>query len=182
MGDLRDKYQKVVLPKLKEELGLKNNLAAPAVVKVVINMGLAEASNKDVQEKAKAQLAQISSQLPKITKAKKAIANFKLQAGDPIGAVATLRGKRAWSFLTNLLHLVLPRMRDFRGLDESKFDKFGNYSFGITEQTIFPQIDYAKVDKTRGLVISIVFKNSNLEKSKRLMELLGFLFRKEVVR
>lgn len=180
MENLQDKYQKEALPKLKEEFDLRNNLAVPAVVKVVINMGLAEAlNNKDVQEKAKAQLAQISGQLPKITRAKKAIANFKLQAGDPIGIAVTLRGKRAWSFLTKLLHLVFPRMRDFRGLDESKFDKFGNYNLGITEQTIFPQIDYAKVDKIRGLVISIVYKNSNLEKSKRLMELLGFPFRKK---
>lgn len=167
------------LSKLKEEFAIKNNLSVPSLEKVVLNMGLAEAiSNKDVLEKAKDQLARISGQMPKITRSKKAISNFKLRANEPIGAMVTLRGKRAWNFLTKLVGVVLPRMRDFRGLPESKFDKFGNYNLGITEQILFPEIEYSKIDKIRGLNLSIVFKNSSPEKSKRLMELLGIPFRK----
>lgn len=176
--DLLSKYNSE-LSKLKQEFNIKNNLSVPKLEKVVLNMGLAEAiSNKDVLEKAKDQLARISGQMPKITKSKKAISNFKLRANEPIGAMVTLRGKKAWNFLTKLVAVVLPRMRDFRGLPESKFDKLGNYNLGIAEQILFPEIEYSKIDKIRGLSLSIVFKNSNPEKSKRLLELLGVPFRK----
>lgn len=176
--DLLTKYASE-LPKIKEQFNIKNNLSLPRLEKIVLAMGLAEAiSNKDVLVKAKEQLARISGQTPKITKSKKAISNFKLRANEPIGAMVTLRGKKAWDFLTKLVAVVLPRMRDFRGLPESKFDKSGNYNLGITEQILFPEIEYSKIDKIRGLNISIVFKNSDPEKSKRLMELLGMPFRK----
>lgn len=179
MNSLREKYRKEALPKLKEEFGYQNDLASPTLGKIVLNMGLADAlTNKDVLVKAKSQLAQISGQMPSVTRAKAAISNFKLRAGDPIGIMVTLRGKRAWSFLTKLVGIVLPRMRDFRGLDSSKFDKFGNYNLGLEEQILFPEVDYSKIDKIRGLVISVVFKNSSPEKSKKLMELLGFPFKK----
>ena len=175
--DLLTKYTSE-LPKIKEQFNIKNNLSVPKLEKIVLNMGLAEAiSNKEVLEKAKEQLAQISGQMPKITRSKKAISNFKLREDEPIGAMVTIRGKRAWDFFTKLVAIVLPRIRDFRGLQESKFDKYGNYNLGITEQILFPEIEYSKIDKIRGLNVSIVFKNSDPAKSKKLMELLGIPFR-----
>lgn len=176
---IQKKYKEEVLPKLKEEFGLKNDLGAPYIEKVVLNMGLAEAAgNKEVMEKAKEQLAQIAGQKPKITKAKKAISAFKLRQGDQIGLMVTLRKKRAWAFLEKFIKIVIPRMRDFRGLAKTNFDANGNYSLGITEQILFPEIDYSKIDKIRGLVLSLVIKNSDKEKSARLMELLGVPFKK----
>lgn len=179
MNNLFDKYQKEAVPKLKEEFSLKNNLALPRIEKVVVNMGLADAlSSKDVFDKTMEQLAQITGQKPQRTKARESISNFKLRKGDPIGLRVTLRGKKAWNFFEKLIAIVLPRMRDFRGVPETKFDKAGNYSLGITEQIIFPEIDYSKVDKIRGLVTTVVVKNSDKEKSKRLFELLGVPFRR----
>lgn len=179
MANLQEKYQKESLPKLKEEFGLKNDLAAPTIEKIVLNMGLAEAmGSQDVLEKAGEQLSTIAGQKPKVTTAKKAISTFKLRQGDKIGLMVTLRSKKAWNFLEKLINIVLPRMRDFRGLSEGNFDKAGNYSLGITEQILFPEVDYAKIDKIRGLVITIVIKNSDQQKSKKLMELLGAPFRK----
>jgi len=176
MANLIIKYQEI-LPKLKEEFGLKNNLASPAIEKIVLNVGLAEAiSNKDVMEKAKDHLATIAGQKPKITRAKKSISTFKLKENDQIGLMVTLRGKRAWDFLEKFVNIILPRMRDFRGLPLSKFDENGNYSLGITEQTLFPEVDYSKIDKVRGLVVTIVVKNSDKEKSQKLFELLGIPF------
>ena len=164
--DLLTKYTSE-LPKIKEQFNIKNNLSVPKLEKIVLNMGLAEAiSNKDVLEKAKEQLAKISGQMPKITRSKKAISNFKLRADEPIGAMVTIRGKRAWDFFTKLVAVVLPRMRDFRGLQESKFDKHGNYNLGITEQILFPEIEYSKIDKIRGLNVSIVLKIVILQNPK----------------
>lgn len=178
--NLYEKYLKEVLPKLKEEFGIKNDLALPALEKVVLNVGAAEAiSNKAILEKIKEQLAQISGQMPKITEAKKSISSFKLKEKDQIGAVVTLRGKRAWNFLERFFKVVIPRMRDFRGLQKEKFDKAGNYSIGLSEQILFPEIDYAKIDKIRGLVVTIVIKNSQPQKSQKMLELLGAPFRKE---
>ncbi len=177
---LYQKYQSEILPKLKEEFGIKNNLAAPKIEKIVLNVGAAEAiGSKDVLEKIKEQLAQISGQMPRITLAKKSISSFKLKEKDPIGVMVTLRGKRAWNFLERFIATVIPRMRDFRGLSNDKFDQAGNYSVGLTEQTLFPEIDYAKIDKMRGLVVTIVTKNSDQQKSQRLLELLGAPFRKD---
>ncbi|OGD86407.1 50S ribosomal protein L5 [Candidatus Curtissbacteria bacterium RIFCSPHIGHO2_01_FULL_41_11] len=178
MTNLQTKYKQEIMPKLKQEFNLKNDLAIPYVEKVVVNMGIAEAKdNKDILTKVDEQLATITGQKPKITRAKAAISTFKLREKDPIGMMVTLRGKKAWIFLEKLIAIVMPRMRDFRGLQTNKFDKMGNYSLGITEQILFPEIDYAKIDKIRGLVVSIVIKNSDPEKSKKLMELLGVPFR-----
>lgn len=173
-------YIENALPKIMEEFKIKNIHAAPKIEKVVINVGASEALNsKDVLEKIKEQVATIAGQQPRITKAKKSISTFKLKEGEPIGVMVTLRGKKAWDFLEKFAKVVAPRIRDFRGLPDNKFDRKGNYSFGMTEQILFPQIDYSKVDKVRGLVFTIVVKNSDPEKSKKLMELLGLPFRKE---
>lgn len=180
MTGLYSKYQKEIIPKLKEEFNLTHDLAVPTLEKVVLNMGVSEAKdNKDIIAKVDDQLATIAGQKPRVTKAKEAISTFKLRENDPIGIMATLRGKKAWNFLEKLIAIVMPRMRDFRGLPSTKFDKAGNYNLGITEQILFPEIDYSKIDKVRGLVVSIVVKNSNVEKSKRLLELLGVPFMKD---
>lgn len=179
MTGLANKYQEEVRPKLKEELNITNELALPLLEKIVVNAGVAEAiTSKEILEKVGDQLTKITGQKPKIARAKKAISSFKLKEGDPIGIVVTLRGKKAWDFLEKLINIVLPKMRDFRGVSETKFDKAGNYSLGLQEQILFAEIDYAKIDKIRGLVITMVIKNSNSEKSKRFMELLGVPFRK----
>lgn len=176
--DLHQLYKKEILPGLKEAFGMKNDLSAPYIEKIVINAGVADAiSDKSALDKVKEQLARISGQQPKITLAKKSISSFKLKEKDPIGIVVTLRNRKVWDFLERFTAIVMPRMRDFRGLDENKFDKFGNYSLGMPEQIIFPEIDYSKVGKIRGLVITFVIKNSNKDKSKKLMELLGLKFR-----
>ncbi len=178
--NLYQKYQDEILPKLREEFAIKNNLAAPKIEKIVLNIGAAEAiGSKDTMEKIKEQLAQISGQMPRITLAKKSISAFKLKEKDPIGVMVTLRGKRAWNFLERFTKVVVPRIRDFRGLPKDKFDKAGNYSIGLQEQILFPEIDYSKIDKIRGLVVTIVIKNSNPEKSQKMLELLGAPFRKD---
>jgi len=180
MTNIISRYQEEVLPKLKEEFGLSNDLAAPRIEKIVLSSSVTEAiSNKDVLEKVKDQLAIIAGQRPAARLAKKSISAFKLKEKDPIGVMVTLRGKKAWVFLEKLISIVMPRMRDFRGLSPSKFDKSGNYSLGLDEQILFPEIDYSKIDKIRGLVVTIVIKNSNEQKSQRLFELLGMPFRKD---
>lgn len=179
MINLIRRYQEEALPKLKEEFGLSNDLAVPRIEKIVINSSVTEAiSNRQILEKVKEQLATIAGQRPAARLAKKSISSFKLKEKDPIGAVVTLRGKKAWFFLEKLISIVIPRMRDFRGLTQSNFDKSGNYSLGIDEQILFPEIDYSKIDKIRGLVATIVIRNSNKQKSQRLFELLGMPFRK----
>lgn len=179
MTNLNIKYREEVVPKLKEEFGIKNELALPSIEKIVVNVGAAEAlQNKEVLGKIKEQLAIISGHAPTITLAKKSISTFKLKAKDPIGVMVTLRGKKAWDFLEKLIRIVIPRIRDFRGMHDNKFDKIGNYSFGLAEQTLFPYLEYSKIDKVRGLVISIVVKKSDPEKTKRMFELLGVPFRK----
>ncbi len=178
---LNEHYIKDVRPKIMDEFGIKNVMAVPKITKVVINIGLKEAlSDKGVLEKAKSQLTEIGGQLPKITRAKKSIANFKLREGDPVGLTVTLRGKRMDDFLTKLFTIVLPRVRDFQGVPSTSFDKSGNYTLGFSEQIVFPEIDYSKIDKIRGLEITLVIKNSQgAGRSKRLLELLGMPFRKE---
>ncbi len=179
MTSLFGRYKDEIVPKLQEEFNLGNSLSLPTIEKIVLNMGLAEAlSNKDVLEKAKEQLATIAGQRPVVRKARKSISSFKLIEGDPIGVMVTLRGKRAWQFLEKFIAIVIPRVRDFRGLLLSKFDQSGNYSLGLTEQIIFPEVDYSKIDKARGLVVTIAVKNSNKQKSHRLFELLGIPFSK----
>lgn len=177
--NIQQTYQEQIIPKLKESMSLSNDLSVPRLVKVVLNAGVADAiSNAAVLEKVQEQLASISGQRPRITRAKKSISSFKLKEKDQIGVTVTLRGKKAWNYIERFVGVVMPRMRDFRGLPIEKFDKFGNYSLGIPEQILFPEIDYAKIDKVRGLVMTLVIKNSDPEKSKQLMELLGFKFRK----
>lgn len=180
MNSLRNKYKEEVIPKLKEEFQLTNDFSLPFFEKVVINASVADAlSDKGAIEKVKEQVAQIAGQAPKVTKARHAISGFKLKQGDPIGVAVTLRRKYSWEFLEKFISTVVPRMRDFRGMPDDKFDEKGNYSYGIAEQTLFPQIDYSKVDKTRGLAVTLVIKNSDKDKSKRMLELLGLPFKKE---
>ena len=176
MNNLYQKYQKEILPQLKTDFGIKNGMAAPKIDKIVLNIGAAEAlSSKDVIEKIKEQLATISGQTPKVTLAKKSISTFKLKQGDAIGVMVTLRGKMAWDFMEKFVSIVVPRIRDFRGLPKEKFDHMGNYNIGMTEQILFPQIDYSKI---RGLEVTIVVSNGSPEKSQKLLELLGLPFKK----
>lgn len=179
MSNLTTVYNDEVLPKLMEEFKIKNSFAAPKIEKVVVNVGAAEAiTSKDVIEKIKEQVGLITGQQPRVAKAKKSISTFKLKAGDLIGVSTTIRGTKAWDFIEKFAKIVAPRIRDFRGMPDDKFDKAGNYTYGMTEQSLFPQIDYSKIDKLRGLAITIVIKNSSPEKSKRLLELLGLPFKK----
>ncbi|OGD97415.1 50S ribosomal protein L5 [Candidatus Curtissbacteria bacterium RIFCSPLOWO2_01_FULL_38_11b] len=181
MNKISKKYYKdEVSPKLKEEFKIKNDLSLPFLEKIVLNASVVDSfSDKAVLEKVKNQMADISGQMPKITLAKKSISSFKLKQNDPIGVMVTLRGKKSWNFLESFISLVAPRMRDFRGMPDDKFDEKGNYSFGVAEQILFPQIDYSKIDKPRGLVVTLVIQKSDKQKSKRMLELLGLPFRKE---
>lgn len=179
MTSLQENYQKEIVPKLMEELGYKNRLAAPHLVKIVVNSGLSEAlGDKKVLEVMSGQLAQITGQKPKVTRAKKAIAGFKLKAGDAIGLAVTLRGRKMYDFLEKLVAIVLPRVRDFRGVSLSAFDGHGNYNLGIAEIMVFPEIDYSRLDKIRGLEITIVTSAKNDEEGKKLLEILGMPFTK----
>lgn len=165
---------------LMEEFDITNKMAVPKIVKVIVNVGLKEAAHdKGILEKTVEQMAIITGQKPKVTRAKKSIANFKLRQGDPVGVMVTLRGKRMNDFLTKLLTIVLPRVRDFQGVPTGAFDKMGNYSLGLTEQIVFPEIDYAKIDRVRGLEITIVTNAGDAKMAKRLLELMGMPFRKE---
>jgi len=178
-SNLKKKYQKEIVPKLAKELGLKNRLAVPKVEKVVINLGIGEgASDKSVIEKTSRDLAVITGQVPKIAKARASIAGFKLRAGDPIGLMVILRGERMYDFLEKLFKVVLPRLRDFQGLPVKSFDGRGNYNLGIVEYIVFPEVDYSKVEKVRGLQITIATNTDDNQKAKRLLELLGMPFEK----
>ncbi len=178
---LFEKYQTQVVPTLLEEMGLTNTMAAPKVSKVVLNIGLKEAAHdKGVLERATDQLATIAGQKPKITRAKQSIANFKLRQGDPVGLTVTLRGRRMHDFMNKLFQIVLPRVRDFQGVSLKAFDKKGNYTLGLSEQIVFPEIDYSKIDKVRGLEITFVNTAGDAKISKRLLELLGMPFKKTV--
>jgi len=177
--NLKKKYQEKIAPKLAKELGLTNALAAPRIEKIIINIGLSEAmENKKTLESASNDLAVITGQKPKVTKARQSIAGFKLRAGQPIGLMTTLRGQRMYDFFEKLVTIALPRLRDFQGVSLKSFDGQGNYTLGIPEQIVFPEIDYAKVDKVRGLEITIVTNAKTNEKAKRLLELLGMPFEK----
>ncbi len=174
---LKEKYLQEVVPALMEEFGYTNVMQAPRLERVVINIGLGEAiQNQKALESAEKDLATISGQHPVITRAKKSIAGFKLRAGMPIGMKVTLRGRRMYEFLDRLLNAVLPRIRDFRGVPRNSFDGRGDYSLGLREQLIFPEIDYDKVDKARGLEVTIVTTALSDEEGRRLLELLGMPF------
>ena len=172
-------YQKEVVPKLMADLGFKNPLAAPRVLKVILNVGVKEAlEDKKVLEIISGQLAAIAGQKPQVTRAKRAIAGFKIRAGDPIGLSVTLRKERMFSFLEKLIKVILPRLRDFHGLSSRSFDGRGNYTLGMIEQIVFPEIDFSKIDKIRGLEITIVTNAKNDEEAKKLFEYLGMPFAK----
>ena len=177
--NLRQIYTTEIAPKLMAEFAIKNIMAVPKVQKININMGVKDmAHDKGLIDKVSVQLAAISGQKPKITRAKIAIANFKLRENDPIGLTTTLRTTRMYDFMTKLFGIVLPRVRDFSGVSTTAFDQNGNYTLGLTEQIIFTEIDYAKIDKIRGLEITFVIQSGNAAISKRLLELLGMPFKK----
>ena len=178
MSRLKEKYQKEVIPALTKEFGYKNVMAVPKVEKVVVNMGLGEAtSNAKIIDTGADELARITGQKPVTRRAKKSIAAFKVRKGMPIGTMVTLRGERMWEFLDRLMNIALPRVRDFKGVSPRGFDGRGNYTLGLRDQLLFPEIDYMKVDKARGLNISVVTTAKTDEESRKLLQLLGMPFR-----
>jgi large subunit ribosomal protein L5 len=177
---LKEQYLNEVVPALKKSLDMSNIMEVPRIQKVVVNIGLGEAlENAKALDAAVADLTQITGQKPVVTKARLSIANFKLREGRSIGAKVTLRGERMWSFLDRLMNIALPRVRDFRGVSPNAFDGRGNYTLGLREQLVFPEIDYDKIDKLRGLEISIVTTARNDEQGRQLLQMLGMPFRKE---
>ena len=179
MYRLKEKYIKEVVPELKEKFGYKNVMQVPGLKKIVLNIGLGEATqNSKALESAETDLTAIAGQHPVITKSKKSIAVFKLREGMPIGIMVTLRGKRMYEFYDKLVSVVLPRIRDFQGLSPDSFDGQGNYTLGLKEQIVFPEIDYDKIDKLRGLEIVIVTSARNDEEGRSLLQSLGMPFRK----
>jgi large subunit ribosomal protein L5 len=179
MGALKDIYMNECVPALKEEFGYKNAMQIPQIKKIVLNMGLGEAvQNPKIVEGAAEELSRIAGQKAVITKAKKSIATFKLREGMPIGCRVTLRGDMMYDFFSKLVNIALPRVRDFRGLSPKSFDGRGNYSLGITEQIIFPEIDYDKIDKIKGLNITIVTSANNDKEGRSLLKNMGMPFKK----
>lgn len=179
MNRLKEKYQKEFIPILKKEFGIKNNHAVPRIKKIIINTGLKEEQGqKEALNNMSEQLALITGQKPLITRAKLSIAGFKLREGDPIGLKVTLRGNRMYDFFDKLVSIALPRVKDFQGTKNKAFDGQGNYSMGITEQLIFPEVNYDKIDKVRGFEITIVTSTTKDKIAYRLLELLGIPFEK----
>ena len=177
---LKERYLTEVRDRLKDELGLGNVMEVPRLEKIVINMGVGRATQQaSLIEGAQRDLEVITGQKPIVTRAKKSIAGFKLREGQAIGVKATLRGDRAWEFFDRLLSLAIPRIRDFRGLSPRSFDGHGNYTFGVTEQLIFPEIDYDKIDTTRGMDITIVTTARTNEEGRAFLAAFGFPFRQE---
>jgi large subunit ribosomal protein L5 len=180
MSRLRERYEKEVAPALKKEFGYPNVMAIPRVKKVVVNMGLGDATqNAKIVDTGADELGRITGQKPVITRAKKSIAQFKVRKGMPIGTMVTLRGERMWEFLDRLIAVALPRVRDFRGVSPRGFDGRGNYTLGLKDQLLFPEIDYMKVDKARGMNISVVTSARTDEESRKLLQLLGMPFRNQ---
>jgi large subunit ribosomal protein L5 len=178
MSRLKDRYTSDVAPTLKKEFGYKNVMAIPRIEKVVVNMGLGEATqNAKLVDVGADELSRVTGQKPVITRAKKSIAQFKVRKGMPIGTMVTLRGDRMWEFLDRLISIALPRVRDFRGVSPRGFDGRGNYTLGLKDQLLFPEIDYMKVDKARGMNISVVTTAKTDEESRKLLQLLGMPFR-----
>jgi large subunit ribosomal protein L5 len=178
MSDIKNLYEEQVAPQLKETFNYKNVMEVPKVKKIVLNMGLGEAiQNIKVLDAATEELKMIAGQKPVITRAKKSIAAFKLRAGMPIGCMVTLRRQRMYDFLQKLINVALPRVRDFRGISGKAMDGFGNYSLGIKEHIIFPEIEYDKIDKIKGLNITIVTSAKNDREGKELLKLMGMPFR-----
>ena len=177
MEQLREKYRKEAVPALMKEYGYKSVMQAPRLTKVVVNIGLGEATqNAHAVDAVVKDIAAITGQNPVITKAKKPISGFKIRKGMPIGVMVTLRGRQMYDFLDKLMNITLPRLRDFQGMSPDSFDGSGNYTMGLREQIIFPEIDYDKVDKIRGLEISIVTTAPTDGEGRKLLELLGMPF------
>lgn len=177
---LKKRYREVVVPAMMEKFGYRNPLQVPRVEKVVINMGVGDAiQNPKLLDAAVADLAAITGQRPVVTRARKSVAAFKVRKGMKIGCEVTLRGDRMWSFLERLFHIALPRVRDFKGVSPHSFDGRGNYSLGIREQLVFPEIDYDKVEKVRGMDVTITTTARTDEEARELLSLLGMPFRPE---
>ncbi len=180
MHRLKERYHKEIASRLKEDLGLDNIMESPRLSKVVVNIGVGDAlDNGKFLDEAVRDLTKITGQKPVITKSKKNIANFKLRQGAAIGTTVTLRGYRMWSFLDRLMNVALPRVRDFRGVSPHSFDGRGNYTLGISEQLVFPEIDYDEVSKIRGLEVSIVTTSQDDESGRELLRRLGMPFKEE---
>ena len=178
MSRLKERYQNEVAPALKKEFGYGNVMAIPKIQKVVINMGLGEAtSNAKLADVGAEEVGKIAGQKAMVRRSTKSIAQFKLRAGMPVGAMVTLRGERMWEFLDRLISIALPRVRDFRGVSPKGFDGRGNFTLGLRDQLLFPEIDYMKVDKSRGMNISVVTTASSDEESRKLLQLIGVPFR-----
>ena len=175
---LRERYQKEVVPALTKEFGYKNVMAVPRIEKVVVNMGLGEAtSNAKIIDTGADELARITGQKPVTRRAKKSIAAFKVRKGMPVGTMVTLRGERMWEFLDRLMSIALPRVRDFKGVSPRGFDGRGNYTLGLRDQLLFPEIDYMKVDKARGMNVSVVTSAKTDEEARKLLQFIGMPFR-----
>ena len=175
---LKERYQKEIAPAIAKEFGITNPMAIPRVEKIVLNMGMGEAiANSKILDTAAEELRTVAGQKPVITKAKKSIASFKLRQGMPIGVMVTLRGDRMYEFLDRFVSVALPRVRDFRGVSPKAFDGRGNYTIGVREQLIFPEIDFNKVDKLRGMNITIITSARNDEQARALLKGLGMPFR-----
>ena len=178
MNRLKEKYQKEVVPGLTKEFGYKNVMAIPKIEKIVVNMGLGEATqNAKIVDTGADEVARITGQKPVTTRAKKSIAQFKVRKGMPIGAMVTLRGERMWEFFDRLISVALPRVRDFRGISSRAFDGRGNYTLGLKDQLLFPEIDYMKVDKARGMNVSVVTTAKTDEEARKLLQFIGMPFR-----
>lgn len=176
---LRERYQKEIVPAMIKERGYKNPHEVPRLLKIVVNMGVKEgAVDIKILDAVKAELALVTGQAPVVTRAKKSIAAFKLREGSPIGLKVTLRGPRMYEFLDRLVNVAMPRIRDFRGLPDTGFDSQGNLSIGLQEQIIFPEVEFDKIKKVQGMDITFVTTTDKKEEAKRLLELLGFPFRK----
>ena len=177
---LREKYQKDVVPALQKEFGYKNVMAVPKVEKVVVNMGLGEATaNAKIVDTGADELARITGQKPVTRRAKKSIAAFKVRKGMPIATMVTLRGDRMWEFLDRLMNIALPRVRDFKGVSPRGFDGRGNYTLGLKDQLLFPEIDYMKGDKARGMNVSVVTTARTDEEARKLLQFIGMPFRNQ---
>jgi large subunit ribosomal protein L5 len=175
---LKEKYQKEVIPALSKEFGYKNVMAVPRLEKIVVNMGLGEATaNAKIIDTGADELARITGQKPVTRRAKKSIAAFKVRKGMPIGTMVTLRGERMWEFLDRLMSIALPRVRDFKGVTPRGFDGRGNYTLGLRDQLLFPEIDYMKVDKARGMNVSVVTTAKTDQEARKLLQFIGMPFR-----
>jgi large subunit ribosomal protein L5 len=178
MSRLKERYQQDVVPALKKEFGYSNGMAVPKIEKVVVNMGLGEAtSNVKIIDTGADELGRITGQKPVTRRSKKSIAQFKVRKGQPVGTMVTLRGTRMWEFLDRLMNIALPRVRDFKGVSPKGFDGRGNYTLGLRDQLLFPEIDYMKVDKARGMNVSVVTTAKTDEEARKLLQFMGMPFR-----